>query len=333
MNIVSVENNWDDNTLRIDINLGNICNYKCWYCWPGSHEGTDYWPDLELIKKNTSHLINHYKNNSNKTVFDFHFVGGEPTHWPKLVDYVKFLKDNFNCLISMTSNGSKKIEFWKKIVPYFDRVHLSGHNEFMNVEQFRDVADLLYEHNVIVSVSMMMDPMAWDRCIEIVDYLKKSRRSWTIRYVELIGDNITYTEEQKTVLKKFKARRANIFWFFKNNKHYRSKVKVIDDRGKSHNFHDNEILLKKINQFNGWKCSVGVDWVHISRQGEISGTCGQIPFGELSYFNFYSENFESEFKPVLQYSTCANVACWCGIETNMKKYKIDNKKVIPIYVN
>jgi MoaA/NifB/PqqE/SkfB family radical SAM enzyme len=333
MNIVSVENNWNSNTLRIDINIGNICNYQCWYCWPGAHAGTDYWPDLELIKKNTAHFINYYKHNSNKTVFDFHFVGGEPTHWPKLFEYVKFLKDNFNCLISMTSNGSKKLDYWKKVVPYFDRIHMSAHHQFMDVAQFRSVCDLLYENNVIVSVSMMMDPTNWDKCYNIVEELKQSKRRWTIKYVELIGNDITYTEEQQLILKKFRARSVNLFWFFKNNKHYRSKVKVIDDNGKKHKFGDNEILLRKLNQFYGWECSVGVDWVHIHRSGNISGTCGQVLFGNDVNYDFYSADFENEFKPTISFTKCTQLACWCGIETTMKKFKVDNAKVIPIYAN
>ena len=64
MQITSVNNNWKDDVLNIDLSLGNICNYKCWYCWPGSNEGNYKWPDLDLLKTNISHLINHYLKNS-----------------------------------------------------------------------------------------------------------------------------------------------------------------------------------------------------------------------------------------------------------------------------
>jgi sulfatase maturation enzyme AslB (radical SAM superfamily) len=331
MEIISVDNNWDRDTLRIDINLGNICNYKCWYCWPESHMGTDYWPNLELLKKNITHLINYYKVNAGKKIFNFHFVGGEPTHWPKLLDFIKFLKENFNCVISMTSNGSKKVEYWQKIVPYFDIVHLSCHHEFVNLESFRDICDLLYKNNVIVSVSMMMDPLAWDTCMNGIEYLKQSKYSWTIRYVEIIGDNIQYTSEQVEIINRHRARKANIFWFLKNNKHYISKVKVKDDREKIYKFKDNEIVLKKLNHFTGWSCSVGVNWVHISNNGTISGTCGQLLYGEDQHYNLYSDSFEQDFTPKLINSVCDQIACWCTIETVMPKYKLTSTKVIPIY--
>lgn len=334
MEIVSVDNNWDIDTLRIDINLGNICNHKCWYCWPESNAGTDYWPKLELLKQNISHLINYYKTNANKKLFDFHFVGGEPTHWPKLLDFITFLKENFNCLISMTSNGSKKVEYWQTIVPYFDRINLSCHHEFVDLESFRDICDLLYKHNVIVSVSMMMDPYAWDKCMRCVEYLKQSRYRWTIRYVELIGETINYTPDQINIINKHRARRANPFWFFKNNKHYISNVKIKDTLGKTYKFKDNEVVLKKLNYFTGWSCSVGVNWVHIANNGTISGTCNQLLYGEQKYYNLYSASFEQDFNPKIVNSVCSQIGCWCNIETVMPKHKLElTKKIIPIYAD
>ena len=74
MQITSVHNNWKDDALNIDLSLGNICNYKCWYCWPGSNEGNYKWPDLDLLKTNITHLINYYLENSNKKEIDIHFV-------------------------------------------------------------------------------------------------------------------------------------------------------------------------------------------------------------------------------------------------------------------
>jgi NADH pyrophosphatase NudC (nudix superfamily) len=178
---------------------------------------------------------------------------------------------------------------------------------------------------------MMMDPYAWDKCMDHVSYLKQSKRKWTIRYVELQGDNINYTAEQLSVIAKHRARRANIFWFWKNNKHYLSKVKVVDDKGKTHKFSDNEILLRKLNAFSGWSCNVGVDWVHIARSGEISGTCGQLLYGLEKNYNFYSDTFKTDFAPNIVPAICNKVACLCNIETVMKKQKINTKKIIPIY--
>jgi len=333
MKIISVHNNWKDEVLNIDLNLGNYCNYKCWYCWPGSNSGTHKFPDLEVIKKNINHLINYYKEHANKKVFDIHFCGGEPSHWPRLIEFIKFLKEEHNCLISMTSNGSKKIEWWAEAAPYFDRINLSCHHQYVEIEKYRDLCDYLYEQNVVVSVSVMMDPHAWDKCLLLVDQLKKSRRRWTIRYVEIIDPSVSYTDEQKSYIAKHRARKVNLFFFFKNNKYYRSKVRVIDDKGKSHKFSDARILLERLNNFYGWECTVGVNWINIDMSGRISGTCGQRLYGKIEHFNLYDAAFTEQFNPLIIPSVCEQRSCVCSIETVMPKRLVNNsnQKVIPIF--
>jgi len=333
MELVKIHNNWRDEVLNIDINLGNYCNYKCWYCWPGSNYGTHKFPDLELIKKNIAHLINYYKTHTNKRIFDVHFCGGEPTHWTKLCEFIKFLKEEFNCLISMTSNGSKKLDWWKQNAKYFNRIHMSCHHEYVNLPEYRELCDYLYEQNVVVSVSVMMDPNVWDKCIDMVEYLKKSRKQWTIRYVEIIDPTINYTMDQKKILSQHRARRVNLWFFWRNNKYYRSKVTAIDNNGKKHKLEDNEILLKKINNFKGWECTVGVHWLNISMSGQIAGTCGQKLYGESNYYNLYDAEFEKKFQPTIKSAICEQISCVCSVETVMPKHKITSKKVIPIYAN
>lgn len=333
MQIVKIHNNWPDDVFNIDINIGNYCNYKCWYCWPEANYGTHKFPDIDVITKNISHLITYIKLNSNKKVFDVHLSGGEPSHWPKLLEFIKFLKEEHGCLISMTSNGSKNMDWWEKAAPYFDRVHLSCHHEFVELEHFRNVCDYLFEQGVVSSVSAMIDPTNWDKCMDMVDYLKGSRHRWTIRYVEIINSTVTYTEEQKQVLALYRARRVHPLWFWWHNKYYLSKVTVTDSTGKKHSIQDNELLSKKLNSFYGWECSVGIHWINVSMSGEIGGTCRQIPYDEVKRYNLYDPEFTEKFKPVFSPVICRQAVCNCSQEINMPKHKVENKKVIPIYEN
>jgi uncharacterized radical SAM superfamily Fe-S cluster-containing enzyme len=61
-------------TLKIQYELSNICNYKCWYCFPGSNEGTHRWPDLEPLMSNLSFLLDHYKNSAKKKRFQLMLI-------------------------------------------------------------------------------------------------------------------------------------------------------------------------------------------------------------------------------------------------------------------
>lgn len=310
--IKQVKNNISKDTVIIDMSIGNICNYQCWYCFEGAHEGNHKWFNYELLLKNTKHLFDWYIKNG-KTKFDIHFVGGEPTHWPQLKDYIKYLKENYDCLISMTSNGSKKIELWKSLAKYFDKVHLSYHHKQANLDQFIAVADLLYESKVIVSASVMMDPLCWNECMCAIEKMKHSKHKWAIRYSEILS-KYKYSAEQEKVLKKHKARNANLFWFIKNNKYKSTKIYVDNKKVK-----DNYLLVNKYNSFKGWKCNLGVDWLHISPNGNISGTCGQTLFGETKTYNFRDESFVDVFNPRLQSVICEKECCLCMPETNISK--------------
>lgn len=328
MDIVEVKQSWPDDTIRIDVNLGNYCNYKCWYCWPGSNEGTHKFPDFDTIVNNLSYLLDYYLNNTNKRKFDFNILGGEATHWPRFLDFIKYFKEHYDCVFTVTTNGSKKIEWWKEAVKYLDYIVLSSHIKFADINHLRDLADLIYENNTIVVMLVLMDPTVWDECINSVNFYKKSKRKWSIRYVEIIHEKVQYTPEQKKVMQKLRARRANLFWFFKNNKSYRSNPKVVTDKGKTIRVKENQILLDRLNNFKGWECNAGIDWISVKVDGTLSAICGNELYNLTDKFNLYESGFIEKFNPKIIPTTCNRDGCWCLFETNMSK-----RKVIPIHEN
>ena len=328
MEIIEVRQNWPDDVLRIDLTIGNYCNYKCWYCWPGCHEGDRRWPNFEIFTKNLCHLMDHYLKTTNKKKFDFHVMGGEVTHWPKFIEFIQFFKSRYDCIFTLTTNGSKKIEFWEKAIPHLDYVNMSVHHEFCDPAHISNVADLLYKNNVIVTTLVLMDPNNWDRCVSIVNQLKKSKHSWSIRYLEIINDTVSYTEEQKKVLNKLRARRSNPFWFFKNNKSYQSKVKVLDVNNKVSKIGDHVIVFDRLNKFKDWECSVGVHWIAVKSDGIVSAICGNGLYKDSYIYSIFEEEFVEKFNPTVQPTICKQDDCWCIFEANMPK-----RKIIPIYKN
>lgn len=328
MEITEVKQNWPSDLMRIDLTLGNFCNYKCWYCWPGCNSGTHKWPDFELFTDNLCHLLDHYLNTTHKKRFDIHVMGGEITHWPKFFDLIKFFKDRYDCIFTLTTNASKSLEWWEKATPFLDYVIISSHHQFCDPYHVRDVADLLYEKNIIVTLSVLMDPTAWDTCIEHVEIYKKSRRCWSIRYLEVISNIITYTDQQRKTLGNLRARNASLFWFLRNNKSYRSSVKVIDSKGKKHRVGDQSIVLDRMNNFKGWQCNVGVDWVAVKFDGTVVGICGNMLYSDNIVYNIFEKDFKERFNPEIKTSICDRNECWCMFEANMPK-----KRIIPIHAS
>lgn len=321
MQIVEIQENWPDDLLRVNITLGNVCNYKCWYCWPGSNEGTYGWPDFDTFTENLSYLLDYYLNNTNKRRFDFHVMGGEATHWKRFIEFIKFFKDRYDCVFSLTTNAVKNMDWWNEAYQYLDYVDISVHREFTDVDHVIEVADFLYKKNVLVMAKVMMDPTAWDQCVLIVDKLKRSKHRWAIWHVEVIHNNAKYTEDQRSVLSTLRARRANLFYFFRTNKSYRSCVRVKDITGRSYRVANNHILLKRLNNFKGWNCNVGVDWVAVKEDGTLSGICSNPLFNMKNKFNLFNNNFTDIFSPDVLPTTCQQTSCLCMYETNMPKRK------------
>jgi organic radical activating enzyme len=319
MKIIEVKQRWPKDILRIEIMLGNTCNYKCWYCFPGSNEGTHGWPEYDQFVKNLEHLLTYYKENLDKKKFELHIIGGEPTIWSNFGRFIQHFKDNFDCAFSVGSNGSRTLRWWEQYGRCMDKVVLSCHHEKVDIDHFIKVADCLYDQGVIVTGLVLMDPNHWDRCLELVNKLKTSRRRWGINMQEIHHDNISYTAEQTEFLKKHVLRYPNPFWFFLNNKNTILKTSVVTEQGKTVSVKNNEIVLNKINNFYGWDCNLGVDSIFIRQDGFVAGACGNNLYNLDFQYNIKNKDFTEKFTPQLTSTTCNTIACRCQPESNLNK--------------
>lgn len=323
MELIEVKQKWPNDRIRINYELHNVCNFSCWYCFPGSNEGTYRWPDLELVKKNIAHLIDYYKTHLGKEYFDLNLLGGEPTLWPQLGNFIQFLKDRYGdkIAIMITTNGSRTLSWWEKNSKYLDKVLISHHLKEGKKEHVRQVADILYEAPVYVDVAVLMDTNYWDKGVEAINYFKGSKHRWGIHTNIVVHDKIKYNDEQKKYLKKYLKRMPNLIWWYKNLKHHDYSNWAIYSNGKKKKFRKNYLLYNNLNHFQGWKCNIGIDNITIKFTGEISGSCTEKLY-QLPYkFNLYAEDFTEQFKPVFKPALCTKQGCYCSHEYNTTKWK------------
>jgi hypothetical protein len=185
----------------------------------------------------------------------------------------------------------------------------------------------------MVNIQVMMDPKQWDSCMEAVEYYKKSKYSWSIRHAEIVHNSANYTPEQKTILYNLRPRNNSAWFYLRNNKIPSSKVTVVDSAGKKNRIGDQILVLDRLNNFKGWECNVGVDWINIKPDGTIEGICGNRLFDQQVIYNIFDSNFGETFQPTIIPTRCNNAACWCTFETNMPKKKVSStvkSVVIPI---
>ena len=340
MNIVEIKQpDWDPEHLLIHLEISNICNYKCWYCWPNYNTGTIKWPNYDLLIKNMSHLIDYYLQNTNKKKVTICFLGGEATYWKRLQDIIRYFKEKYNVVIELVTNASKNMKWWEEIYFDLDKVSISVHGEYADSSHIIDVADFLYDKDVYVEANVFMDPRAWDNSEKLVTELITSKFDWTVHRREVIHEHgQRYNDEQQELLRKPAVRKSSKQSKFNLSSSAMSddySTLAIDDEGKKHLFNYKEILLSKMNKFKGWECDVGIDWISIQANGTLSGICGNKIYDDAIIYNIFDEKFEEKFSPTITTTTCVFDYCWCMFETNMPKRKISNtmlknKKIIYI---
>jgi organic radical activating enzyme len=323
---IKLVSNYKD-VLNVVFMISNVCNYKCSYCFDNNHEGTHrFKEDWELVADNLIHLFDHYRKVSPKRRFEISLLGGEPTLWKNLSEFCEKLKQRSDTSIMLISNGSRTLDWWSRNAHKFDQVILSYHVEQTDLDHYINVADVLYNNNVVVTSLVMMDPDRWDDCLDAITQLQHSKKKWAINIQSLEDTSrrkITYTEDQvKFITENSLVRRGSWFHLLRNfNKsyYYDKEPIAVFKSGTSRRLASNEIMLNNWNHFQGWQCNIGVDSIFIDLLGRISGTCGQLLYGKDNHYNVYSKDFKDTFYPAIVPSICQQTSCLCVSEANLTK--------------
>lgn len=318
--IVEIKNNSPKNRLRIEYMLGNFCNYKCKYCFPGSNEGDQHWPDIAVVKKNLSHLLNQYKK-IGKSEFLFYLIGGEPTVWKELPEFCKYFKENYSSIIHISTNGSRSFNWWKENFIHFDQIDISVHHEYAKIEHIKNISDLIYENEVYVNCDVMFDYGYFDKCKQIVEDLKTSKHSWPIISKPILLNGKTfYNEEETKYLEDGLKRIPDLVWYHKVNKIDRTTVDVsFKDKSQKTIYGDNWFVLNNLNNFFKWECNIGVDFIKILPNGIIKSNCQQRLYNLDKDFNLYNPVFKDEFNPKIERTICQQSICRCSSEIVINK--------------
>lgn len=311
------------NKLDMEIMLSNLCNYKCSYCFPGSNEGDIGWPseNFDLMLQNILNLINFYKVQHDKKLFDIKIVGGEPTLWSKLPIFLKSIKDNADTIIRISTNASKSIRYWKKNAELFDKIIISVHNEHANLDHIIEVANTIYNlESVNLYVLVLMDPYNWEMSVKNYEYLLNNSKTWHISVTPVSFNGKTiYTQSQIDYLKSIEKRRH-----IQPNNLDKSlgKTEFITEDGliDTNQF---EIITNNLNSFKGYSCNIGLDRIYISKEGDIKGACGQ-NFSNQN-LNIYDEDLIKKLINPFKPSICQVDRCSCSSEILISKKVTENE--------
>ena len=345
----------DRDTFTVSWLLGRFCNYRCSYCWPYARsDKKDHRP-----LKATIGTINEIKRQARERGFNsFHFSlsGGEPTFHPQYLDIVKHLNDDVgNCnfhSLHMTSNVSRPMQWFEKYYQASKDMHrvsitASFHREHVNTQkkviEFADKLEFCQEHNIQVTINIVMVPEMFDQFYEEALYFHSRNINVTLKpqsdpTASFVVDG--YTEDQLKTLHNGMPQRGYTEYKKKVDRpHYKWRdtaidnkygsvpahfeIQFTDSKGKKWYMDQAERFNAfNFNNFNGWECSSGYRSIIIREpDGTIkrSYSCHDEPLGQI----------ETGFQLYDGPKICTTSACVSSADSKIPKRKPGN--MIPLW--
>jgi len=345
--------------------LGRFCNYRCSYCWPYARSDSKDHRPTELCLK-TIDEIKKQARERNFNSFHFSLSGGEPTFHPGYIDILNYLNndvDNTNYTsVHMTSNMSRSLRWFKdEYCPAVNKFHRASitaslHTEHVDtpekMQEFADKLILCQQHDVQVTINMVMVPEWFDRDFENALFFHNQGINVTLKpqsdpTASRVVDGYTpemlkrlhngmpqraFTEDKSKQAKLVKRPEPR---FYKTPdpiyQDAQSKIPQhfqVEFRDKEHKIwymdQAERFNAFNFNKFKGWECSSGYRGIIIREpDGSIkrSYSCSDVPLG----------NIETGFKLFDGPKPCISESCVSSADSKIPKRAPGTK--LPLWPN
>lgn len=286
----------------IDWVLGNYCNYKCSYCFPNCNTGTSRVPKLDdQMKTNIRHLVNELLTKSKGEKIYFNLVGGEPTVYHDFENLIVFLKELGD--VGVVTNGSRTVRWWEWAADYLNKVNISYHTEFSNIEHIANVVDAI-KNKTLVSVYSIMNDKMFDKAVSGVNFLFDKFKEDDV-YVSLkvlrSHDNavINYTSSQKKTIDSLYKKIKSVVKVKRDENPF-GDTRIITEGGKHDNRFSPPMLVHMTGNFKNYKCTAHQEFLQINANGYVGQmSCMNRHHKSISiYDKQFSEKFSLDPNPL-----------------------------------
>jgi len=300
---IHLTNNGPPNTAIISFKPHNVCNYTCDYCHPNSNDGSEKYNTNYMAVANFVNTIRE----KNKHVC-LEILGGEPTMWPQLQDFVNAVSHE-NLIIELNTNGSRTLRYWEEFKPGNNVIIFSWHPKEVDTEHLINVIEIMKPkcHPI---VSVLITPETWEKGLDAIKKFEKANILMDIKPVRkslIIEDLYPYTESQLNYIRTYSQNTSNINFPNWLNL-YPTAIKL---NGIEENW--NSLVINKKIFFTNWKCNAGIDRFVIEPSGDIS-RCWPRVGGKIG--NVYSE-YNLPTEPI---SCTYENACHCKLDALIEKW-------------
>lgn len=320
--------------ILIDWMMGNTCNYSCSYCHPTVYDGSLPWPEVETGIKFVKRATDHYRSiGKNKIVWNL--LGGEPTVWKDFSKFFTAVKEyDPGCIVRILTNGSRTLGWWERNKHLFDELIISFHPEKADYKHCTEVANILADAGVLVSIQVCMYPPMAEYCVEAMKYFHEHCRASGIMAKSLqetlIDDRtMLYEDEFLKEMRKYdgepkKLRTADPRLTYELNKKKQSRpaygkmMRFVNTyTGKTEFIQANDTMSSGRNSWRGWMCNIGIETLKVDEQGKVSS--GSSCFTNLKHGTIQDPD-NIEFPTAGR--ICEYDWCSCVADVEVTKYKI-----------
>ena len=329
----------DGNVFQVTWDLGRRCNYDCSYCPVHRHDNVSRHATLDELKNSVDFMfeyVNAYIEHRTFKSVSISFTGGEPTVNPNFIEFVKYLKSEyqtkysnlFQCNFSLTSNGAFSKKIADEIIQHLDYITISYHTEADDRLKAQVLDRIRQFHGVgkPMNINVMFHAGYFEECVDLCNTLD----SEGIKYVpRVIGEE---PDSKPTFAHKYNEHQIQWmadYW----------KVKKKEESGLGLNLgrpccgsrtmclsscgEERTSKFVDFREFQGWSCSVNWFFLHIEQQTDTvyhHQTCQarfdqtRGPIGKLSEGKLIIESLKNNLENgTLPTIICSKKICGCGI--------------------
>ena len=271
-NIVSITP--QKNVAPVDWRMGSSWNYSWSYCPTNLHDGKHQWPAEDQWLKILDAMYGHFKR-----PIQYVLSGGEPTVMPNFGQFFKAIKEhNSENLISIITNGSRTLRWWKRYGDLIDEVNLSVHIESCDPKHLLDVAQTFYKPGVNeLNVLIALLPELWNKSIACAKLLASHSNGYQVTLkrlrIDFGAESYPYTEHQEHILQNYSVFNTYDSTWCKARdkpKHIAVPHIIKYSNGEEEILQANRNINQKRNVLTGMKCYIGIDKIFINQFKEIT---------------------------------------------------------------
>lgn len=297
--------------------LTTICNYNCTYCHPDLHNGEIKFSSLDVVLKFIDSIFQSCETRRVSPYFEF--GGGEVTYLAWFSKVLSAIHKRHG-LVSIISNASTPLAWWKKHTPMLHSVSLSYHSEQIKSQNhFIAVAKTVADSPTTrLQLNVMMLPERFSECLIFAEKLRQQVDcgiSLQPLYHGFGGGGISgrfaYTKSQEKTMVEFSGHQT-----VKNIPNPRGTMDVVYRDGSVKCKSTFDLLVNQQNNFSGWHCHSGIENIIITFDGDIyRAWCMQDgPIGSI-----YDDVLNLPKEPTI----CHTKICQCGPDICSSKSRVE----------